>query len=62
MVSGATSIRVVNGGFNPDVDCRIDDGDTAWVTVSSILVLAMMSALAFFEAGEYDAYSTIYSC
>lgn len=29
----------------------VDDGDTAWVLVSSILVLGMMPALAFFEAG-----------
>ncbi|KAL9654588.1 hypothetical protein ABK040_006652 [Willaertia magna] len=39
------------GKFNPDVDCQLDDGDTAWVSVSTILVLCMAGALAFFEAG-----------
>jgi len=31
--------------------CEIQPGDTAWVLLSSVLVLGMMPALAFFEAG-----------
>ena len=33
---------------NGTTDC-INTGDTTWVLVSSILVLSMMPALAFFE-------------
>jgi hypothetical protein len=33
---------------NETVSC-INTGDTTWVLVSSILVLSMMPALAFFE-------------
>jgi Amt family ammonium transporter len=33
------------------VTCVIDDGDTSWVMVATILVLGMMPSLAFFEAG-----------
>ena len=36
-------------GIEPD-PC-INSGDTTWVLVSTILVLGMMPALAFFEAG-----------
>jgi len=38
-------------------DC-IDSGDTTWVLVSTILVLGMMPALAFFEAGLLRSKNT----
>ena len=34
-----------------DPPCNIDPGDTTWVLLSTVLVLTMMPALAFFEAG-----------
>lgn len=34
-----------------DIKCTINDGDTSWVMISTILVLGMMPSLAFFEAG-----------
>jgi len=37
----------------------IDDGDTTWVLVATILVLGMMPALAFFEAGLLRAKNTL---
>jgi Amt family ammonium transporter len=35
---------------NENINC-INSGDTSWVLVSFILILGMMPALAFFEAG-----------
>jgi len=43
----------------PSLDNCIDAGDTAWVLVSSILVLSMMPALAFFEAGLLRSINTV---
>jgi hypothetical protein len=40
----------------PVYPCHIDDGDTAWVLVSTVLVLGMMPALAFFEAGTFSTF------
>ncbi len=37
----------------------IDRGDTSWVLVSTILVLGMMPALAFFEAGLLRSKNTL---
>jgi Amt family ammonium transporter len=31
--------------------CEISAGDTSWVMISTVLVLGMVPALAFFEAG-----------
>jgi len=42
-----------------DVNCNIDPGDTTWVMVSSILVLSMMPALSFFEAGLLRSVNTV---
>src|SRR5690242_16517185 len=39
--------------------CNIDTGDTTWVLVSTILVLGMMPALAFFEAGLLRSKNTL---
>ena len=36
-----------------------DDGDTAWVSLSTILVLTMMPALALFEAGLLRSQNTV---
>eukprot|EP01111_Echinosteliopsis_oligospora_P000201 TRINITY_DN1018_c0_g1_i1.p1 TRINITY_DN1018_c0_g1~~TRINITY_DN1018_c0_g1_i1.p1 ORF type:complete len:444 (-),score=107.52 TRINITY_DN1018_c0_g1_i1:17-1348(-) len=33
------------------LNCAIDPGDTTWVLISTILVMGMLPALAFFEAG-----------
>eukprot|EP01090_Pellita_catalonica_P014177 TRINITY_DN354_c0_g1_i1.p1 TRINITY_DN354_c0_g1~~TRINITY_DN354_c0_g1_i1.p1 ORF type:complete len:484 (+),score=43.88 TRINITY_DN354_c0_g1_i1:35-1486(+) len=40
-------------------ECTPDAGDTTWVLLSSILVLVMMPALAFFEAGLLNAKNTL---
>jgi Amt family ammonium transporter len=40
------------------MDC-INTGDTTWVLVSSILVLSMMPALSFFEAGLLKSVNTV---
>jgi ammonia channel protein AmtB len=37
----------------------INTGDTTWVLVSTILVLGMMPALAFFEAGLLRSKNTL---
>ena len=37
----------------------VDDGDTAWVLLSSVLILGMMPALAFFEAGLLRRKNTL---
>jgi Amt family ammonium transporter len=42
----------------PNATC-IDPGDTAWVLLSFILVLGMMPALAFFEAGLLRSKNTL---
>eukprot|EP00455_Lapot_gusevi_P044497 TRINITY_DN5566_c0_g1_i1.p1 TRINITY_DN5566_c0_g1~~TRINITY_DN5566_c0_g1_i1.p1 ORF type:complete len:477 (-),score=172.07 TRINITY_DN5566_c0_g1_i1:77-1507(-) len=39
--------------------CNIDTGDTAWVLVSTVLVLGMMPALALFEAGLLRSKNTL---
>lgn len=39
--------------------CTIDAGDTAWMLLSTLLVLGMMPALAFFEAGLLGAKNTV---
>ncbi|CAF3434204.1 unnamed protein product [Rotaria socialis] len=43
---------------NETTDC-INTGDTTWVLISSILVLSMMPALAFFEAGLLKSINTV---
>jgi hypothetical protein len=40
-------------------DC-INTGDTTWVLISSILVLSMMPALAFFEGFYFIIFLLIY--
>jgi len=39
--------------------CAADSGNTAWVLMSTILVLGMMPALAFFESGLLRAKNTL---
>jgi ammonia channel protein AmtB len=39
--------------------CIINNGDTTWVLFSSVLVLSMMPALAFFEAGLLRTKNTL---
>lgn len=39
-------------------DCA-DPGDTAWISLSTILVLTMMPALALFEAGLLRSQNTV---
>ena len=39
--------------------CVINNGDTTWVLFSSVLVLSMMPALAFFEAGLLRTKNTL---
>eukprot|EP01117_Protostelium_nocturnum_P003099 TRINITY_DN1403_c0_g1_i4.p1 TRINITY_DN1403_c0_g1~~TRINITY_DN1403_c0_g1_i4.p1 ORF type:complete len:459 (-),score=97.78 TRINITY_DN1403_c0_g1_i4:207-1583(-) len=41
------------------IDPCINTGDTTWVLISSILVLTMMPALAFFEAGLLRSINTV---
>lgn len=44
----------------PDEDgCMVNDSDTAWVLVATILVLGMMPALAFFEGGLLRSKNTL---
>jgi ammonium transporter, Amt family len=40
-------------------DCVISPGDTTWVLLSSVLVLTMMPALAFFESGMLRTKNTL---
>lgn len=43
----------------PAVDPCINTGDTTWMLLSSVLVLGMMPALAFFEAGMLRSKNTL---
>ncbi|CAF1117977.1 unnamed protein product [Adineta steineri] len=45
--------------FSNETDSCINTGDTTWVLISSILVLSMMPALAFFEAGLLKSINTV---
>ena len=38
---------------------EIDTGDTTWVLISTILVMGMLPALAFFEAGLLRSKNTL---
>ena len=38
---------------------HIDTGDTTWVLISTILVMGMLPALAFFEAGLLRSKNTL---
>jgi Amt family ammonium transporter len=40
------------------IDC-IDDGDTTWMLLSTLLVLTMCPALALFESGLLRSKSTM---
>jgi len=42
-----------------DPDACVDPGDTAWVALSTVLVLTMMPSLALFEAGLLRTRSTV---
>eukprot|EP01113_Clastostelium_recurvatum_P019579 TRINITY_DN230_c0_g1_i1.p1 TRINITY_DN230_c0_g1~~TRINITY_DN230_c0_g1_i1.p1 ORF type:complete len:443 (-),score=98.98 TRINITY_DN230_c0_g1_i1:57-1385(-) len=37
--------------MSDELNCDVDAGDTTWVLISTVLVLGMMPALGFFEAG-----------
>eukprot|EP00291_Cryptomonas_curvata_P026344 CAMPEP_0172175382 /NCGR_PEP_ID=MMETSP1050-20130122/14194_1 /TAXON_ID=233186 /ORGANISM="Cryptomonas curvata, Strain CCAP979/52" /LENGTH=473 /DNA_ID=CAMNT_0012847473 /DNA_START=48 /DNA_END=1469 /DNA_ORIENTATION=+ len=43
----------------PILACQVDSGDTTWILVSTVLVLGMCPALAFFEAGMLRAKHTL---
>jgi Amt family ammonium transporter len=43
----------------PILACQVDTGDTTWILVSTVLVLGMCPALAFFEAGMLRAKHTL---
>ena len=38
---------------------NLDDGDEAWVMLSTVLVLGMLPGLAFFEAGLLNHKTTV---
>eukprot|EP00286_Rhodomonas_abbreviata_P014524 CAMPEP_0181328724 /NCGR_PEP_ID=MMETSP1101-20121128/22894_1 /TAXON_ID=46948 /ORGANISM="Rhodomonas abbreviata, Strain Caron Lab Isolate" /LENGTH=486 /DNA_ID=CAMNT_0023437683 /DNA_START=168 /DNA_END=1628 /DNA_ORIENTATION=+ len=42
-----------------DPPCNLDDGNTTWILVSTIFVLGMCPALAFFEAGMLRSKHTL---
>lgn len=42
-----------------DINECVNAGDTAWVLLSSVLILGMMPALAFFEAGLLRRKNTL---
>ena len=44
---------------NVNEPCPLDDGDTTWMLLSTLLVLTMMPALAIFEAGLLRAKNTM---
>ena len=46
-------------GYAATAPCAVDAGDTAWVILCSILVLGMMPAVAFFEAGLLRGQNTV---
>lgn len=41
------------------LQCNLDTGDTTWLLVSTVLVLGMCPALAFFEAGMLRSKNTL---
>lgn len=43
----------------PDTGDCIDEGDSSWLLISTVLVLGMMPALSFFEAGMLRAKNTL---
>lgn len=45
--------------FSAAAPCELSPGDTTWVLTSSMLVLSMMPALAFFEAGMLRTKNTL---
>lgn len=48
--------------YTPGASCEggaIDTGDTTWVLISTILVMGMLPALAFFEAGLLRSKNTL---
>ena len=38
---------------------KVDTGDTTWVLISAVLVMGMLPALAFFEAGLLRAKNSL---
>lgn len=42
-----------------DINTCVNTGDTAWVLLSAVLILGMMPALAFFEAGLLRRKNTL---
>lgn len=64
MLSAVTLKKLAANGTNSNDDvyntvCDINSGDTAWVSISFVLVLGMMPALAFFEAGLLRSKNTL---
>lgn len=48
-----------NSTLSHCTDGDIDTGDTTWVLISTILVMGMLPALAFFEAGLLRSKNTL---
>ncbi|XP_004343545.1 ammonium transporter AmtA [Capsaspora owczarzaki ATCC 30864] len=59
-LAAAAAAAVADAGtLGNDTVCDINSGDTAWVSISFVLVLGMMPALAFFEAGLLRSKNTL---
>ena len=58
-IVNAAGCCVALQGFLGTTPCAVDPGDTVWVVVSAVLVLGMMPALAFFEAGLLREKNTV---
>ena len=52
-------LPITSAMVNVNEPCPLDDGDTTWMLLSTLLVLTMMPALAIFEAGLLRAKNTM---
>lgn len=58
-LSPATMTTSHNSTMSGCIGGEIDTGDTTWVLISTILVMGMLPALAFFEAGLLRSKNTL---
>ena len=59
VVQASQSIENVETTGNLSASVCVDPGDTGWVLLATVLVLGMMPALAFFEAGLLRRKNTL---
>jgi ammonia channel protein AmtB len=60
--TSSTTTVVVNASDTtptPTLPCELNDGDTAFVVVGAVMILGMMTNLAFFTAGLLRSNNTL---